>query len=298
MSGPAPLHSNRLRARCKPGSPITVEARHKEGGGGDHVAVAWSGPGISQRLIPGLYLAPFAQNYAPSPGRDLHRAAECLQWPRQSVWCRPPTQTRRTRTVAGRSSAGRAWGPSALTRRTGRVFVTRTTRVPAGASYTLQVHPTDTSSTTGQMIRINIVNCNRTQPGGGCAGILQRHRQQQCLRIDLRSSLPEFTERHASAFVLRHRVRLRAQSRLLHPRLRGAADQRQLRLAATGDDETPQRLSTDANPSYSVRVVQCRERRTPRSNWTTFPSQTLPSAHAGGRAALLHRDAAQGRYRR
>jgi hypothetical protein len=39
------------------GTPYYIEARHKEGGGGDHVAVAWQGPGISQRVIGGAYLA-------------------------------------------------------------------------------------------------------------------------------------------------------------------------------------------------------------------------------------------------
>ena len=38
------------------GTPYYIEARHKEGGGGDHVAVAWQGPGISQRVIAGAYL--------------------------------------------------------------------------------------------------------------------------------------------------------------------------------------------------------------------------------------------------
>ena len=43
-----------------------IEARHKEGTGGDHVAVAWTGPLNSDlQVIPGLYLAPFYQNYAP-----------------------------------------------------------------------------------------------------------------------------------------------------------------------------------------------------------------------------------------
>lgn len=49
------------------GQPYYIELRHKEGGGGDHAAVAWSGPGISRQVIPGLYLAPFDQNYAPRP---------------------------------------------------------------------------------------------------------------------------------------------------------------------------------------------------------------------------------------
>ncbi len=34
-----------------------IEALHKEGAGGDHVAVAWTGPGISQQVIDGAYLS-------------------------------------------------------------------------------------------------------------------------------------------------------------------------------------------------------------------------------------------------
>ena len=48
------------------GTPYYIEARHKEGGGADHVAVAWQGPGITQQVIPGAYLAPYFQNYAPN----------------------------------------------------------------------------------------------------------------------------------------------------------------------------------------------------------------------------------------
>ncbi|MDB6172981.1 MAG: hypothetical protein JWL59_2292 [Chthoniobacteraceae bacterium] len=39
------------------GTPYYIEARHKEGGGADHIAVAWQGPGISQQVIGGAYLA-------------------------------------------------------------------------------------------------------------------------------------------------------------------------------------------------------------------------------------------------
>ena len=39
------------------GTPYYIEARQKEGGGGDHVAVAWQGPGIAQQVIGGAYLA-------------------------------------------------------------------------------------------------------------------------------------------------------------------------------------------------------------------------------------------------
>ncbi|GAA5480858.1 cadherin domain-containing protein [Haloferula sargassicola] len=40
------------------GKAYFIEARHKEGSGGDHVAVAWQGPGISREVIPGRFLAP------------------------------------------------------------------------------------------------------------------------------------------------------------------------------------------------------------------------------------------------
>ena len=42
-----------------------IEARHKEASSGDHLAVAWSGPGISRQVILGPYLSAFEQNYAP-----------------------------------------------------------------------------------------------------------------------------------------------------------------------------------------------------------------------------------------
>ena len=53
------------------GQAYYIEARHKESTYGDHLAVAWSGPGITRQVIPGLYLAPYYQNYAPYPSGSL-----------------------------------------------------------------------------------------------------------------------------------------------------------------------------------------------------------------------------------
>ena len=39
------------------GQRYYIEVLHKEGTGGDHVAVAWQGPGIPRDVIPGPYLA-------------------------------------------------------------------------------------------------------------------------------------------------------------------------------------------------------------------------------------------------
>lgn len=41
------------------GQKYYIEVLHKEGGGGDNVAVAWQGPGIAQQVIPGSHLSPF-----------------------------------------------------------------------------------------------------------------------------------------------------------------------------------------------------------------------------------------------
>ncbi|MCW1912560.1 M60 family metallopeptidase [Luteolibacter sp. GHJ8] len=55
----------------KGGQPYYIEAIQNEGGGGDHVAVAWQGPGITRAVIPGSALIPAApgvalNDYAPA----------------------------------------------------------------------------------------------------------------------------------------------------------------------------------------------------------------------------------------
>ncbi|MCE5184518.1 MAG: hypothetical protein LLF76_00130 [Planctomycetaceae bacterium] len=41
------------------GQKYYIEVLHKEGTGGDNIAIAWSGPGIEQQVIPGRYLSPW-----------------------------------------------------------------------------------------------------------------------------------------------------------------------------------------------------------------------------------------------
>jgi hypothetical protein len=48
------------------GQVCYIEARHKEGTVNDHLSVAWTSPlNADWQVLPGLYLAPFYQNYAP-----------------------------------------------------------------------------------------------------------------------------------------------------------------------------------------------------------------------------------------
>jgi hypothetical protein len=50
------------------GRKYYIEALHKEASGGDHVAVAWEGPGFTREVIPGASLSPWTG--ASAPGRD------------------------------------------------------------------------------------------------------------------------------------------------------------------------------------------------------------------------------------
>ena len=45
------------------GRKYYIEVIHKDNTGGDHVAVAWEGPGISQQVIDGSYLMPYSDEY-------------------------------------------------------------------------------------------------------------------------------------------------------------------------------------------------------------------------------------------
>ena len=61
-----------LQTALVAGQPYYIEALHKEGSGGDHVSVAWAGPGIvgtnglpATNVIDGAYLTPVDINYAP-----------------------------------------------------------------------------------------------------------------------------------------------------------------------------------------------------------------------------------------
>jgi hypothetical protein len=55
------------------GQKYYIEVLQKEATGGDNVAVAWQGPGISQAVIAGSYLSPFVPSAMPTPTRTPTR---------------------------------------------------------------------------------------------------------------------------------------------------------------------------------------------------------------------------------
>ncbi len=66
------------------GRAYYIEARHKEGSGGDNLAVGWTGPGIgTTTVIPGVYLAPYDMNYAPvATGFSGAVRRDLMEWAR------------------------------------------------------------------------------------------------------------------------------------------------------------------------------------------------------------------------
>jgi hypothetical protein len=67
------------------GHKYYIEVLQKEGGGGDNIAVAWQGPGITQQVIDGFYLSPWLYNF-----KDY--ATFAPQWlktncSRSNAWC-------------------------------------------------------------------------------------------------------------------------------------------------------------------------------------------------------------------
>ena len=68
------------------GHKYYIEVLHKQGAGGNHVEVAWQGPGVAtQQVIDGLYLSPWLYNF-----KDY--ATFASQWlktncSRSNAWC-------------------------------------------------------------------------------------------------------------------------------------------------------------------------------------------------------------------
>ena len=81
--------------RLEAGKKYYIEAVHKENSGGDHVEVAWSGPGLAEGIIDGKYLSPYPSGAKGSIGREM--------W-RDEVRCRRPAEAAGRQAGAGRSA--------------------------------------------------------------------------------------------------------------------------------------------------------------------------------------------------
>ena len=57
--------------RLEAGKQYYIEALHKEGSGGDHLTVAWSGPGVTEGIIQGKYLSPYPTGAKGKIGHEM-----------------------------------------------------------------------------------------------------------------------------------------------------------------------------------------------------------------------------------
>ena len=126
------------------GVPYYIEARHKEGGGGDHVAVAWTGPGITRQVIPGLYLAPYYQNYAPKTNATTFAIRENAV-PGQAIGTLTSSDVNAQDTFSYTITAGNTGGVFGINAATRQLVVAQPGLLNAATTpaYTLTIQSTD-----------------------------------------------------------------------------------------------------------------------------------------------------------
>lgn len=134
------------------GQACYIEARHKEDADGDHIQVAWSGPGIpAPEIIPGRWLSPYQENYAPwSADQDIvvRESADNGQRAGQVAFIEPDLG----QSAAGYSiTAGNGAGIFAINTFSGDITVANGAALAVGSTHTLTVSINDNGSppTTG-----------------------------------------------------------------------------------------------------------------------------------------------------
>ncbi|MGA0845008.1 MAG: cadherin domain-containing protein [Luteolibacter sp.] len=153
------------------GEAYYIEARHKEGGGDDHVAVAWTTPLDSNRqVIPGIYLAPYLPNYPPSITAASYTVRENAI-AGQTIGTVVATDSNSDDTFSNFSIiAGNVGGVFGIESSTGRLFVARSgvlnrATIPA---YTLTIRVRDSGqpSLTGTgTVTVNVTDANDVNSG-------------------------------------------------------------------------------------------------------------------------------------
>lgn len=129
------------------GQAYYIEARHKEGGGGDHIQVAWQGPGMTAKeIIPGTWLAPYHQNYAPwvvsATSGIVRESATAGRRAGQVTFLEPDLgQAISSYTITGGNEAGIfAVSPG------GEITVANSSGLVAGTTHSLTISATDSGT--------------------------------------------------------------------------------------------------------------------------------------------------------
>jgi hypothetical protein len=120
----------------------------KEGGGGDHLAVAWRGPATAglTNVIPGLYLAPYELNYTPRlTGFNVKLHRDAITGAAVGKVAVSDANSRDSHSFA--IVSGNSAGLFTIDADSGvvRVADSAALQAAAGPSYTLQVRATDSA---------------------------------------------------------------------------------------------------------------------------------------------------------
>ena len=131
------------------GQACYLEARMKEGGGGDHIAVAWRGPATAglTNVIPGLYLAPYELNYTPRlTGFNVKLHRDAITGAAVGKVAVSDANSRDSHSFA--IVSGNSAGLFTIDADSGvvRVADSAALQAAAGPSYTLQVRATDSGA--------------------------------------------------------------------------------------------------------------------------------------------------------
>lgn len=143
------------------GQVCYIEARQKEGGGDDHVSVAWEGPGFLQEVIPGRYLAPYYQNYAPKIP-DQSFAVREGAYEGRSVGVVAVTDVNATESHHSfQITGGTGFGIFEIDADSGRITIAKAGAFSAGQAFTLDVRTQDSGSRSRQgsgTVTVNVLN--------------------------------------------------------------------------------------------------------------------------------------------
>ena len=156
------------------GQPYYIEARQKQGNGGNHLSIAWQGPNFSQQVIPGRFLSPFHENYAPSiPSTTLNVRRDA--YPGNVIGTVPVNDLNaQDGHNAFAITGGTGAGLFSVDAATGILRVTtNTSALTTGSSYTLNVSTSDTG--TPVLSGSGTITVNAVDPATiNAAGIIQQ----------------------------------------------------------------------------------------------------------------------------
>jgi autotransporter-associated beta strand protein len=260
------------------GVPYYIEARHKEGGGGDHVAVAWTGPGITRQVISGLYLAPFYQNYAPKVNATAYSIRES-SLAGQPVGTVTSSDVNAQDTFSGYAiTAGNTGGVFGIVPATGKLYVAQSGLLNATTtpSYTLTIQSTDNG--TPELNGTGTVTVNVSAAAGiNVTGIVQEiwtgitgtalsgltGNANYPNKANVRRALTAFDS--VSDYADNYGCRIRAK---FIPAVSG-----DYRFYVSGDDESRLLFSANESGAGAAQIANIAT-YTAHNTWTTYASQT------------------------